>query len=75
MFAVGEAAVAVYVVGDLPKKFAGVKIGPTLFLRDAADERAVARICDTHPFQVVLAAELDSKMPRPPGEPDGRGGD
>lgn len=50
---------AVYVV-DLPAKFAGVKVGPTVFIRDPEDELEVVQICDSHPFQVVLTEELKS---------------
>jgi hypothetical protein len=46
-----------YVV-DLPAKFAAVKIGPTLLLRDPTDELDVILLCEDHPFQVVMTDEL-----------------
>jgi hypothetical protein len=50
--------VAAYVV-DLPAKFAGIKVGASVLLRDPEDELEVTLICERHPFQVVLTSELN----------------
>lgn len=48
----------VYVV-DLPAKFAGVKVGPTVFIRDPGDELEVIQLCERNLFRVVLTEELN----------------
>lgn len=51
---------ATYIV-DLPSKFAGVKVGPSIFVRDSKNELEVIVLCGGHPFQVVMTSELDAK--------------